>query len=90
MQTFWKKTCWELYRRTTPTETQTREITDQVLDETMWEEDRPWEEKWESLKVNESKMIEQELDDEDRQARFWSRRPGGSAPCRNVRSSETV
>jgi hypothetical protein len=25
----------------------------------MWEEDRPWEEKWESLKVNESKMTEQ-------------------------------
>ncbi len=35
------------------------------------------EEKWESLKVNESKMVEQELDDEDRQARFWRRRPDG-------------
>jgi hypothetical protein len=33
----------------------------------------PWEEKWESLKVNESNMAEQELDDEDRQARFWRR-----------------
>jgi hypothetical protein len=43
----------------------------------MWEETRPWEEKWESLKVNESKMVEQELDDEDRQARFWRRRPDG-------------
>jgi hypothetical protein len=37
----------------------------------MWEVPRPWEEKWESLKVNESKMT----DDEDRQARFWRRRP---------------
>ncbi len=35
------------------------------------------EEKWESLKVNESKMVEQDLDDEDRQARFWRRRPDG-------------
>ena len=43
--------------------------------ETMWEEARPWEEQWESLKVNESKMVEQELDDEDRHARFWRRRP---------------
>ncbi len=34
-------------------------------------------EKWESLKVNESKMVEQELDDEDRQTRFWRRRPDG-------------
>jgi hypothetical protein len=34
------------------------------------------QEKWESLKVNESKMVEHELDDEDGQARFWSRRPG--------------
>jgi hypothetical protein len=41
----------------------------------MWEEARPWEEKWESLKMNQSKMTEQELDDEDRQARFWRRRP---------------
>jgi hypothetical protein len=77
MQTFWKKKCRELYRRTTLTEAQTRETTDQVLDETMWEEDRPWEEKWESLKVNESKMTEQELDDEDIQARFWRRRLDG-------------
>jgi hypothetical protein len=79
MQTFWKKTGRELYRRTTLTEAQTRETTDQVLDEAMWEEDRPWEEKWESLKVNESNMVEQELDDEDRQARFWRRRPDGFA-----------
>jgi hypothetical protein len=77
MQTFWKKTARELYRRTTLTESQTREKTDQVLDETMWETDRPWEEKWESLKVNESKMVEQELDDEDRQTRFWRHRPDG-------------
>jgi hypothetical protein len=70
MQTFWKKTCRELYRRTTLTESQTREMTDPVLDEAMWEAARPWEEQWESLKVNESKIVEQELDDEDRQARF--------------------
>jgi hypothetical protein len=43
----------------------------------MWETVRPWEEKWESLKVNESKMVEHELDDEDRQARFWRHRPDG-------------
>jgi hypothetical protein len=41
----------------------------------MWEVTRPWEEKWESLKVNESKMVEQELDDEDRQSQFWRHRP---------------
>ena len=79
MQTFWKKTCRELYRRTTLTEAQTRETTDQVLDEAMWEAARPWEEKWESLKMNQNKMTEQELDDEDRQARFWRRRPDGFA-----------
>ena len=79
MQTFWKKTCRELYRWTTLTEAQTRETTDQMLDEAMWEAARPWEEKWESLKVNESKMVEQDLDDEDRQARFWRRRPDGFA-----------
>jgi hypothetical protein len=28
-----------------------------MLDEAMWEVARPWEEKWESLKVNESKMV---------------------------------
>jgi hypothetical protein len=43
----------------------------------MWETDRPWEEKWESLKVNESQMVEQDLDDEDRQVRFWRHRPDG-------------
>ena len=43
----------------------------------MWEATRPWEEKWESLKVNENKMVEQVLEDEDRQARFWRRRPDG-------------
>jgi hypothetical protein len=57
MQTFWKKTCRELYRRTTLTEVQTRETTDQVLDESMWEEARPWTVlKWKSLKVTESKI----------------------------------
>jgi hypothetical protein len=77
IQTFWKKTCRELYRRTTLTEAKIRETTDQVLDEVMWQTARPWKEKWESLKVTESKMVEQELDDEDRQARFWRRRPDG-------------
>ena len=51
-------------------------MTDQVLDDAMWEAARPWGEQWESLKVNESKMVEQEL---DRQARFWRRRPDGFA-----------
>ena len=32
-----------------------------------WEETRPWEEQWESIKWNESKMVEPELDDEDGQ-----------------------
>ncbi len=50
-----------------------------MLDEARWEVAKPWEEKWESLKVKESKMTEQELDDEDRQARFWRRRPDGFA-----------
>jgi hypothetical protein len=45
----------------------------------MWEAARPWEEKWESLKMNQNKMTEQELDDEDRQTRFWRRRPDGFA-----------
>jgi hypothetical protein len=47
METFWKETCLELYRQTTLTDVQIRETTDQVLDETMWEEVRPCEEKWE-------------------------------------------
>ena len=41
-----------------------------MISDTMWEEARPWEEQWESLKVNESKIVEQELDDEDRLSRF--------------------
>ena len=76
MQTFWKKTCRELYRQTTLTAAQTQEITDEELEDTMWETSRPWEEQWESLKVNESKVEDQEIDDDDRQARFWRRRPG--------------
>jgi hypothetical protein len=48
-----------------------------VLDEEMWESARPWEEKWESLKLIESKMVVQEMDDEDRQVRVWRRRPDG-------------
>ena len=34
---------------------------------------------WEALKVNESKVEDQEIDDDDRQARLWSRRPDGFA-----------
>ena len=79
MQTFWTKTCRELYRRTTLTTAQVQEMTDEDLKDTMWEEARPWEEQWEALKVNESKVEEQELDDEGRQARFWRRRPDGFA-----------
>ena len=45
----------------------------------MWEEARPWEERWETLKVDESRAEEQEVDDEDRQARFWRCRPDGFA-----------
>jgi hypothetical protein len=70
---FWKKTYRELYRRTTLTEAEAQEMTDQVLQDAMWEAARPWEEQWESIKVNESKMVEPELDDEDRQAQFWRR-----------------
>ena len=63
MQTFSKKTCRALYRRTTLTEAQAREVTDEVLENTMWETVRLWEEQWESLKVNESKIVEPELDE---------------------------
>ena len=52
-------------------------MTDEVLEDTMWEESRPWEEQRESLKVNESKLEDQELDTEDRQSRFWRHRPDG-------------
>ena len=40
-------------------------MTDEALDDTMWETTRPWEEQWESLKVTESKEVEQGLDDEN-------------------------
>ena len=63
MQTFWKKTCRELYRRTTLTSVQAQEVTDEELEDTMWGETRPWEEEWETLKVNESNEEEQEIDD---------------------------
>ena len=52
---------------------------DEVLEDIMWEESRPWEERWETLKVDESRVEEQEVDDEDRQARFWRCRPDGFA-----------
>ena len=79
MQTFWKKTGRELYRRTTLTVAQAWEMTDEELEDTMWETARPWEEPWESLNTNESKVEEQEIDDDDRQAQFWRRRPDGFA-----------
>ncbi len=84
MKTFRKKTGREMYRRTTLTETQTRETTDQVLDEAMWEETRPWEEKWESLKEIESKMVEQELDDEDKHDFGGSDRTGSLSMKRST------
>ena len=31
-------------------------MTDEKLEDTMWETTRPWEEQWESLKVNESRV----------------------------------
>ncbi len=52
-------------------------MTDEELEETMCEAARPWEEQWETFKVNESKVEEQVIDDDDRQARFWRRRPDG-------------
>ena len=75
IQTFWTKTCRELYRRTTLTAAQAQEMTDEELEDTMWETARPWEEQWEALQVNESKVEDQEIDDDDRQARFWRHRP---------------
>jgi hypothetical protein len=52
METFWKKTCRELYRRTVLTEAQGQEMTDEELDDTMWDVARPWEEQWESFKAD--------------------------------------
>jgi len=52
-------------------------MTDEVLEDIMWEAARPWEERWETLKVDESRVEEQEVDNEDRQSRFWRRRPDG-------------
>ena len=52
-------------------------MTDEELEDTMWEAARPWEGQWEALKVNESKVEEQERDDDDRPARFWRSRPDG-------------
>ena len=45
----------------------------------MWETARPWEERWDTLKMDESRVEEQEVDDEDKQARFWRHRPDGFA-----------
>ena len=81
MRFFWTKTCRELYRRTTLTAAQAQEITDEEIEDTMWEETRPWEEQWETLKVNESKVEDQVIDDDDRQARFWRHRPDQTPTC---------
>ena len=43
-------------------------MTDEVLEDIMWVEVRPWEERWETLKADESRVEEQEVDDEDKQA----------------------
>jgi ribonuclease HI len=79
MQSFWKKTCRELYRQTTLTAAQAQEMTDEELEGTMWEAARPWEEQWEALQADESKVEGQVIDEDDRQARFWRRRPDGFA-----------
>ena len=79
IQTFWEETCRELYRRTTLTKDQGREMTDEALEDRMWEAARPWEERWDVLKMDESRVEEQEAGDEDIQARFWRRRPDGFA-----------
>ena len=36
----------------------------------MWEEARPWEERWDTLKMDESRVEEQEANDEDIQVDF--------------------
>ena len=54
-------------------------MTDEELEDTMWEAARPWEEQWEALQANESKVEGQVIDEDDRQARFWRRRPDGFA-----------
>ena len=84
MQTFWTKTCRELYRRTTLTTAQAQEMTDEELEDTMWEEASPWEDQWEALQANESKVEGQVIDEDDRQARFWRRRPDGFVVKRNT------
>ena len=70
MQFFWTKTCRELYRRTTLTAAQAQDMTDEVLEGTMWEAARPWEDQWEALQADESKVEGQVVDEDDRQARF--------------------
>ena len=40
-------------------------MTDEEIEDTIWKAARPWEEQWESLKVNESKVEEQEIDNDD-------------------------
>ena len=52
-------------------------MTDEELEDTMWEAARPWGEQWDILKVNDSKVEDQVIDEDDRQARFWRHRPDG-------------
>ena len=56
-------------------------MTDEEIEDIMWETARPWEEQWEALKLktNESKVEDQVIDEDDRQARFWRHRPDGFA-----------
>ena len=68
-----------VYRLTGLSEAQRQGITDEELDDTMCGAARPWAEQWESLGTDGSKWEEQELNDDDRQARCWRRRPDGFA-----------
>ena len=63
-----------IVRRTTPTAAQAQEMTDEELEGSMWEVARPWEEQWEALQADESKVEGQVIDEDNRQARFWTGR----------------
>ena len=63
-------------------EAQRQGITDEELDDTMWATARPWKKQWESLGTDGSKWEEQELNDDDRQARLWRRRPSVRYPLK--------
>ena len=68
-------------------------MTDEELEDTMCQSVRPWEEQWETLKMNESKVEEQEINDEEKgDGHWWEVRvpdpetSGDSAPYHNKRS----